>query len=138
MKILATFDGSPLSEAILPQLSMLAALPNVEMDLLSVAVVTPSTRPQSISSRTSELETYLNGIVSRLPQGPDYRVWTDVSMYPATTIIEWAKNRQPDLIVLATHGRSGIVRLLLGSVASQVLHAWIAPTLLIHPPTDAS
>jgi nucleotide-binding universal stress UspA family protein len=53
---------------------------------------------------------------------------------PATAaIVEAAATSQADLIVMSTHGRSGIGRLLLGSVAESVLRATHTPILLLRP-----
>jgi nucleotide-binding universal stress UspA family protein len=136
MKILATFDESPFSEATIPLLAMLAPLPGVQIDLYSVAEVTAAFDDNTIGKRRRELTVYLNGIAARLPKGPAYRVSTDVAMYPmdaAAVLIERARSERPDVIVIATHGRSGVVRMLLGSVAEKLVHAGVAPALLVHP-----
>jgi hypothetical protein len=41
--------------------------------------------------------------------------------------------RQVDLIVMATHGRTGLVHVLCGDVAESVLRSGVAPVLLVHP-----
>jgi len=62
---------------------------------------------------------------------------------PAPTICDYAEEKQVDLIVFGTHGRRGLRRLLLGSVAEEVLHAAPCPVLMVrprdggHPPTAA-
>ena len=61
--------------------------------------------------------------------------------HPAQAIVEAAKYRKADLIVMSTHGRSGIGRLVLGSVAEKVLRATAVPILLLRPgaaPLDTS
>jgi nucleotide-binding universal stress UspA family protein len=137
MKILATFDESPLSEVILPVLTMLASLPDVEIELYSVAEVTAAFDEDAISKRRRELGDYLDRIVTRLPKGPLYSICTDVAMSPmdaATVVVEHAQSKHPDMIVMATHGRSGVVRMVLGSVADKIVHSGITPALLVHPP----
>jgi nucleotide-binding universal stress UspA family protein len=52
--------------------------------------------------------------------------------HPATAIVEAAKSRGCDLIVMASHGRRGIRRLLLGSQTSEVLLNGNVPVLVIH------
>jgi nucleotide-binding universal stress UspA family protein len=52
--------------------------------------------------------------------------------YPGEAIIDAATQRDVDLIVMATHGLSGLKRWALGSVADKVLHATKTPLLLIH------
>jgi nucleotide-binding universal stress UspA family protein len=51
--------------------------------------------------------------------------------YPATAIIETAKSRGCDLIVMASHGRRGLRKLLLGSQTSQVLADGSVPVLVV-------
>ena len=50
---------------------------------------------------------------------------------PATTILDVAEREGVDLIMLATHGRGGMERLFLGSVADRVVHHSRCPVLLI-------
>ena len=56
---------------------------------------------------------------------------------PATEIIGLAKEHQSDLIVMGTHGRTGLGRLLMGSVAEQVVRKAHCPVLTIKVPTVA-
>ncbi|NBC17185.1 MAG: universal stress protein [Bacteroidetes bacterium] len=56
--------------------------------------------------------------------------------YPARDIIDYAKNRQLDLIVIATHGRVGMERMLLGSVAEKVLRSATSPVLCVRKMAD--
>jgi nucleotide-binding universal stress UspA family protein len=140
VKILATFDESPFSEAILPILTMLAALPDVELDLCSVAEITAAFDDDAVSKRRQDLASYLNRIMSRLPAGPTCRVSTEVAMYPmdaATVLVERARSEHSDMIVMATHGRSGVVRMFVGSTADKVLQAGVAPVLLVHPTPES-
>jgi nucleotide-binding universal stress UspA family protein len=51
--------------------------------------------------------------------------------YPATAIIETAKSKSCDLIVIASHGRRGLRRLLLGSQTSKVLADGSVPVLVV-------
>jgi nucleotide-binding universal stress UspA family protein len=53
---------------------------------------------------------------------------------PATVILETAANHGADLIVLGTHGRSGVGRLLMGSVAEKVLRKANCPVLIVKAP----
>jgi nucleotide-binding universal stress UspA family protein len=168
MKIIATFDQSPFSEAILPLLQQIAALPEAEFVLLAVAelpggrrrrgrsrrpaalvVNAPAggdaflvdaqpptfveTKSQAINRQISELEDYLRDIAKQLPEGIPYTVEAHVGHHAAEIIVERARQEAPDVIVMATHGRTGIVRSLFGSVAEDVLRAGAAPVLLVHP-----
>ena len=53
------------------------------------------------------------------------------SGFPADAIVETAEAEQADLVVMATHGYSGIRRWALGSVADKVLHAIKTPLVLV-------
>jgi len=53
---------------------------------------------------------------------------------PFVTIIEYARNREIDLIVIATHGRTGLKSVLLGSVAEKVVRKSPCPVLTIRHP----
>jgi nucleotide-binding universal stress UspA family protein len=55
---------------------------------------------------------------------------------PAVAILEETQAQQAGLVGLATHGNSGIRRLLLGSVADKVLRGAATPVLLYHPQAE--
>ena len=52
---------------------------------------------------------------------------------PAAAIIDYAATVQPDLIVMSTHGRSGLGRWLIGSVADRVVKHGSVPVMLVRP-----
>ena len=166
MRILATFDGTPYGEATFPTLLELAALPNVEFTLLSIARepivhaqfrgepraytsgqiygapgtrITPALpryperKDQAIQRSRAELEDYLLALASRLPSGTHVRVEAQVSDHPARTIIERAREEHPDMIVMASHSREGMLRVFLGSTTEEVMRSGVAPVLVVHP-----
>jgi nucleotide-binding universal stress UspA family protein len=90
-------------------------------------------KAQAVQRQLDEGAAYLHGLVKLLPSGPNYRVETHVSHDAAATIIERSLVEQPDVIVMATHGRTGLAHMLFGSVAERVVHAGVAPVLLVHP-----
>ncbi len=55
--------------------------------------------------------------------------------YPINEILRRAEERHADLIVMGTHGRSGIKRLVLGSVAENVLRGSSCPVLVVREPS---
>jgi len=57
---------------------------------------------------------------------------------PADAIVRLARERQVDLIVMGTHGRTGLSHVLLGSVAEKVLREAPCPVLIIRDRTDAA
>ncbi len=60
------------------------------------------------------------------------QVWY-ASATPAAEIVDYAEREQVQVIAMATHGRTGISRLALGSVAGQVLRSDQIPVLMVHP-----
>jgi nucleotide-binding universal stress UspA family protein len=52
---------------------------------------------------------------------------------PVAEIVDYAKEQAIDLIVLGTHGRTGLARALLGSVAEKVIRKAPCPVLAVHP-----
>jgi nucleotide-binding universal stress UspA family protein len=52
---------------------------------------------------------------------------------PAEEIVAWSRDHEPDLVAMATHGRSGLSRALLGSVAERALRRLAVPVLLHRP-----
>ncbi len=53
--------------------------------------------------------------------------------HPGVAIIDTARRIHADMIAMQTHGRSGLARLLMGSVADKVLHGATVPLLLQRP-----
>jgi nucleotide-binding universal stress UspA family protein len=57
-----------------------------------------------------------------------------VALHPAPVILEEAQAQRCDFIALATHGRSGVRRMLLGSIADKVIRGASSPVLVYRPP----
>ena len=72
----------------------------------------------------------LDEIAEKRLRGVKYEILTKIGD-PAGTILNIARRRRADLIVMATHGRRGISRVLLGSVAETVLRAAPCPVLSV-------
>jgi len=62
------------------------------------------------------------------------RTVLEVSDEPAETIVDYAKAQEVDLIVMGTHSRSGLDRLLVGSVAEHVIRTAPCPVLTVRHP----
>ncbi len=146
--LLVPLDGSPLAESVLPHVEMLALRLNVPVVLLRVveipmyAVGEPTAAsiiasPELIDALTEEAAGYLDGIASRL-QSKGIRVTNCAPLgIPAAQIERQAVDSPGALIVIATHGRTGLAGALLGSVARQVLKA-DCPTIMVPPPAAPS
>lgn len=76
----------------------------------------------------------LKGLAARFPKGVQVDVDAVVGPDVGSAIVGYAQERAVDLIAMATHGRSGISRLLQGSVAESVLRHTQVPMLLYPEP----
>ena len=90
---------------------------------------------QQEEALTREAREYLAGVAEPLRTGPSpINVKTDVRVGdPASGIAMAALDKHADLIVMATHGRTGIQRAVLGSVAGTILRTVATPVVLVHP-----
>jgi nucleotide-binding universal stress UspA family protein len=80
----------------------------------------------------AEAEGYLTHVAQRIRAQGFGRLETSVWYGPAPyAIVEAAERHHADLIVMTTHGRSGLGRLILGSVAETVLRGTRTPILLL-------
>ncbi len=140
-KILVPLDGSPLAEAVLPHAQALAKSEGAEIVLLSVPVTpsydylerTPGLASQIIESAERETEAYLKAEVEKLT-GEGMKVSGVMREGPIPEmILKVADEVHADMIAMSTHGRSGIQRWLMGSVADRVVHHAHIPVMLIHP-----
>ena len=131
--ILVPLDGSRLAELVLPHARRLATLMNATLLLVRVAQtwsVRSDPREPQVPSIV-EAEHYLRQVEQALTRD-GFTVRTKVMYDDAThAILRAATTDGVDLIMMSTHGRSGVGRAVLGSVADQVLHAATAPVLLV-------
>jgi nucleotide-binding universal stress UspA family protein len=146
--ILVPLDGSELSEAVLPHVQALAAKLGATLLLLRVAnvsatimaatgpdtgMVAPDLIEEVIEDQEDDAKTYLERLGERLKAGGCQVSWQVVEGSPAPAIVDAARKSSCDLIALATHGRTGLVRTVLGSVADAVVRESHLPVLLIRP-----
>ena len=72
--------------------------------------------------------------IGRALEQAGFSVFTDAAVGDAAeTITTYAQDKTVDMIAMATHGRSGISRLLMGSVAEEVVRTSPIPVLLVRP-----
>lgn len=91
------------------------------------------TKDQAVEREEHELLEYLEAVGRPLVEA-GRRVQAAVHFgEPATEIIDFAKKGQFDLIVMATHGRSGLRETLHGSVTAAVVRSGVAPVLVLRP-----
>jgi len=136
--MLVLLDGSKLAEAILPHVKALAKQQCAEsMDVVLFGVSEPLVESgyyiPDVPMKTDELKKYLAKEEKQLKDA-GLSVRSEVRKgRPAEQIIEYASEKSFNLIVMSTHGRSGLGRWVFGSVASKVLHEASSPILLIRP-----
>jgi len=142
-KILAPLDGSDIGEVALPYVEAIAAESRATVNLLQV--VSPPVTVEAdllggpdwrkfVKAMTDAGENYLKTIAERL-EAKGIKVTYDVfTGDPADKIIEYAAAKGVSLIAMSTHGRTGLARWVLGSVADKVLHGARLPILLVRSP----
>ena len=142
--ILAPLDGSKRAEAILPQVESLAQHCGAAIVLLEVLEPLPqyvaSPAPELLKAgaaqRTAEVRRYVHEMEDRL-RARGLTVRAVVKHGPVVeTILQVAAEEGADLIAMASHGYTGVVRLLHGSVAADVLHRARTPLLVLHASDD--
>ena len=138
-KILVALDGSQLSEQILPYSRLLADKLKLAVELIHVInpdLATPTSaagqaRYQDVLAAENEKGlVYLEKIAGSFALAS--KIQCSVAPgNPAEVIVDKAAADRQTLIAMTTHGRSGINRWLIGSVADKVLHAAANPLLLV-------
>ncbi len=134
-RILVPLDGSQLAEVALPYARSLAERLGSEIDVVCVEEFNLNDALENIPNpQSNEVEpvkysakNYLERVAMR---SPEIRPKTLIGR-PADAIVEYANEENIGLIVMATHGRSGIKRWALGSVADKVVRASNQPVMLI-------
>ena len=162
-KILVPLDGSKLAESALPHVEMLAkGCDTEEVVLVSVTErvqgyrvlegtgqpiprppggwVQPSEPlgerlvPEAYGKKEKQAQRYLDRMAKKLAD-KGFNVTTEVLLWkPAEAIVGYAKQAGCDLIVMASHGRSGPSRWAFGSVTDKVLRSSCIPVLMIRAP----
>ena len=137
-KILVPLDGSELAEAILPQVETLVRDFGAEIVLLRAHTLQSGTylgsNPYALADITRyECEAghaYLDQVAAQLrAKGLSVKTILNEGR-AANVILDTAEAVRADLIAMTTHGRSGVGRWLMGSVADAVIHAATVPVLL--------
>lgn len=139
--VLVPLDGSALAELAVAHAKMVVSGGGAEIVLVR-AVVNPLTRmpetgiPEEAAFMESLLEdagSYLRHVADTLAQD-GFRVRTVVREgEPEEVILAVAGEENADLIIMGTHGRSGLSLLVMGSVAEKVMHATDRPVMFVKP-----
>jgi len=144
-KIVVTLDGSKLAECVFPHVKALAETCAVKQ-IVFVRVVEPL-QPFSESFALSEsmikkisveheqeAKKYLKEVLEKNKfEGIDVQAQVLVGKIPES-IIKFVKKHNMQLILIATHGRSGIGIFMLGSIADRILRSSPVPVLMVRAP----
>lgn len=150
-KILAPLDGSELAECALEHVKAIAAgcdIPEVillrivesissfALGELAAANAELATQVQQYNEKehTDQAKRYIDEKLDELKKEGIVAQPAIASGTPAEGILGYAEKNQIDLIVMSTHGRSGISRWAFGSVAEKVVRASTIPVLLVTAP----
>jgi len=142
LRVLVPLDGSELATAILPPARQLADVLGAEIRLLRI-VAPPTFKhvegyPDLIGvphgADVGEAESYLETIAATF-RADGQAVTTEVvdGTAAASTIADVAEQDDVDVIAMSTHGRGGVARLVMGSVAAGTIQRATTPILLLRP-----
>jgi len=149
-KIVVPLDGSTFAEQALPHAETIAVRGETEIHLISIAPMLEDQglavvdlypvyvyhdylvdQTQETQRIRNELQDYLNQVAARL-HAAGFDVLVSIRFgQPADEILIYAQEQGCDMIVMSTHGRSGVGRWVYGSVADKVLRGSKIPVLLI-------
>lgn len=148
-KIMVPLDGSDLAECVLTHVDGFVTGSQVKT-VIFVRVIeptrylaaSPTASPQfsqtmqenakmAEEEEKSSAKKYLKGVLSRVKQG-EIKYKTDVLVGKvADSLVDYVDVNEIDLVLIATHGRSGISRWVRGSIADRVLRSSRAPVLMV-------
>lgn len=146
-RIMVPLDGSTTAEVALPAAAELAAACGAEL-LLAMIVPTvetisgeraaavrlmPTAGAAVLDSEAAEADAYLQAVAARTVAA-GRPVTTLDRGEPVRTLLDLASRRNIDLIVMATHGRSGVGAVWAGSVAQRIISHSTRPVLLVRIP----
>jgi len=144
-RILVPLDGSGFSECVFKHVKAIALGCGVP-ELVLLQVLEPITQHQVYellgdyqvrdiqNQAQASTETYVSQQAEKLKnEGLTVRTAV-VSGNPSEEILDFAGKNQVDLIIMSTHGRSGVSRWVMGSVTGRVLRHSMVPVLAVSPP----
>jgi nucleotide-binding universal stress UspA family protein len=144
-EMLVPLDGSPLAEAVLQPAAALARLWDAEISLVQVVhpVVLTSDPPlpfptgysdQMTRIRRESAQDYVQDVAERLREsGVKASGVAVIGGGVAETLLDLARPEHTSLVAVATHGRGGLRRLVIGSVADKLVRAAEVPVLVVRP-----
>jgi nucleotide-binding universal stress UspA family protein len=134
--ILIPLDGSALAEQILEPAADLAQQMEAQCNLLRVIESPPKSGDDGpeVSRDKVQAETYLEHVAAKVREkGVQVRTRVLVARHAVEAILEEAEIQPNSVIALASHGRGGIKRMLLGSVADKLVRSAKSPVFVYRP-----
>jgi nucleotide-binding universal stress UspA family protein len=147
-KIMVPLDGSKLAECVFPHLETIVKGCKAA-EVIIVQAVEPISVPygREVSQFTSleqvkafethqkvEAEKYLKEIVARLKKTGVNAKAEAIYGKAGEALSDYANKNEVDLVIIATHGRSGVSRWVWGSVADRLVRSVSAPVLMVRAP----
>lgn len=145
-KVLVPMDGSKLAECVLEHVKSIATgcqIPTVVLLRVVEPIALHGYLPREMAEgayrdarETAEIQAkdYLNEKAEKL-KAEGVLVETDITDgLPADEILSYAEEKGADLIVMSTHGKTGVSRWFSGSVAEKVVSQSLIPVLVVTPP----
>ena len=134
-RILVAVDGSDHSDAAVNQAISLGGICNSEIFVISVVDLYPeqmAVAPTLVEEMSKEVREHLDKAKEKVDKA-NIPCETIVRMggKPYEFIVKEAEDRDIDLIVMGTHGRTGLTRVLMGSVAQSVIGHAPCPVLVV-------
>ncbi len=134
-RILVAVDGSPFADAAVDQAISLGGICNSQIFVISVVALYPEqmeVAPALVETMSEDVRKHLDRAKEKIEKA-DMSCETIVHMggQPHQFIIQEAKEKGIDLILMGTHGRSGLKRILLGSVAQNVIGHAPCPVMVV-------
>ena len=134
-RILVAVDGSAFSELAVDQAISLGGICNSEIFVVSVVDLFPeqiAVAPALVEKMSKDVRQHLDEAKEKVDEANmPCETIVHIGGNPHEFIIQEAKDKEIDLIVMGTHGRSGIKRVLLGSVAQNVIGHAPCPVLVV-------
>ena len=139
--VVVPLDGSSLSESALPYAQALAKALSLKIQLVRVVQI-GWTYPYEIDFSHTQLgnhetgmvndaTSYLRSVRAGLPTDDIEVEWKVLRGSTASALVELARGDQHDIVVMSTHGRSGLSRWVLGGITEAVVRASQSPVLVI-------
>lgn len=144
-KILVPLDGSALAECVLPHVEALTRGCQVK-NVVFARVVEPFYSPAGDyamdpgqvkkieSEHRAAAEAYLKKVSAKIGFAGTSLKTEVLYGNPAEEVADYASKNQIDLIIIATHGRSGVSKWVWGSVADRILRSSCTPVFMVRAP----